>query len=331
MVPLCKPFLALFSSARYLSGMTEENSRPRGAYLAGVDRLGDVWGFLILREAFFGARRFGDFAAALKISRARLSERLSHFVEADILEKRPGADGASRQEYRLTQKGIAIYPIALAMIDWAIAWRQSRSVARLVHRPCGAPLRIGNVCRSCGDPVHRDHVAWPEVIPLDGEETGSNVRGWRRMASFDGVSARPDPAMDALKAFGDRWSMLIVYGAQRGPFRFGDALAALGVSTNILSDRLKHLSDEGLLTRTKVGREAIYRLTPAGEALMDCVLSIRSWAVDWESPGPGGWSLARHKTCGAHLLTDAVCKTCGQPVKANEIDFSTPSTATVEE
>ncbi|MEO0694787.1 MAG: winged helix-turn-helix transcriptional regulator [Pseudomonadota bacterium] len=302
--------------------MTVKTHTKTGAYLTGVDQIADVWTFLILREAFFGARRFGEFAGALHISRARLTERLKYAVEIGLLSQQACSDTGKRQEYRLTDKGLAIYPIALALIDWAETWRDPQNAPTLIHKPCGYPLQIQTVCRACRAPVQLEDIAWPELIPLKTAYTsGSNVRGWRKMTSFDQVSSRPDPAMETLKAFGDRWSMLIIYGAMQGPFHFKMAQETLGLSTNILTDRLKHLIDAGLLQRTGDQRNASYIATPAGLDLFKTVLAIRTWATDWDSAGPGGWSPVLHTVCGHDLQTDIVCGVCSEIASPRSIEF----------
>ena len=293
-----------------------------GAYLAGVDQISDVWTFLILREAFFGARRFGAFADALQISRARLTERLKHAVKIGLIRQQPCSEGGKRQEYRLTEKGLAIYPIALSLIDWAEKWREPENAPTLVHKTCGHRLEIETVCRACREPVLFEDIAWPELVPLRTAYTsGSNVRGWQKMASFDDVSPRPDPAMETLKAFGDRWSMLIMYGSMQGPFQFGSAQEKLGLATNVLSDRLKRLIGGDLLKRSGENRNSSYLATPAGLDLYKSILAIRTWATDWESPGPGGWSPVIHKTCGHDLRTDVICAACGEVVDPKSIRF----------
>src|SRR4051794_67296 len=82
--------------------------------------LGNRWTFMLLREAFMGVRRFDDFHNHLGISRRVLSDRLADMVDAGVLEKRPYADaGRTRLEYRLTEKGLDLYPVLVAMREFA--------------------------------------------------------------------------------------------------------------------------------------------------------------------------------------------------------------------
>ena len=88
----------------------------------------------------------------------------------------------------------------------------------------------------------------------------------------------------ALEALGDWWTLLIVRDAFFGARRFGDFERSLGVAKNILSARLQHLVDHGILDRVDVGSEGQrfeYRLTEKGEALLPILTSLREWSDDW--------------------------------------------------
>src|SRR5215471_6445272 len=89
-----------------------------------LDVLGEKWTLLILREAFYGLRRFDDFARALSCGRGVLSARLRTLTEADILERKeyrePNQRG--RAEYRLTDKGRDLFPAILALSQWSERW-----------------------------------------------------------------------------------------------------------------------------------------------------------------------------------------------------------------
>jgi DNA-binding HxlR family transcriptional regulator len=80
-----------------------------------LEALGDWWTLLIVRDAFFGARRFSDFEKSLGIAKNILSDRLAHLVEHEIFAKEDA-------EYRLTAKGEALLPLLTAMRDWSDEW-----------------------------------------------------------------------------------------------------------------------------------------------------------------------------------------------------------------
>jgi DNA-binding HxlR family transcriptional regulator len=80
--------------------------------------VGERWTMLILREAFFGVRRYGQFARNLGIPRPTLSLRLRKLVDAGLLERVPYSTGTDRYEYRLTQAGRDLFPAVIALMRW---------------------------------------------------------------------------------------------------------------------------------------------------------------------------------------------------------------------
>ncbi|HEY0200400.1 MAG TPA: helix-turn-helix domain-containing protein [Burkholderiaceae bacterium] len=83
-----------------------------------VDLIGDRWSLLVVRDAFDGMRRFGDFQRSLGVARNILSDRLHKLVDAGILETQAASDGTSYQEYVLTAKGGSLFPIVVALRQW---------------------------------------------------------------------------------------------------------------------------------------------------------------------------------------------------------------------
>lgn len=122
--------------------------------------LGDRWTMLILRNAFMGMRRFDDFQQNLGVTRHVLSERLKRLVEHGILAKAPYFDRQERFEYRLTDKGLELYPILLSMSKWADKWMDEGQGAPIqyVHKSCEKPFQPVLVCSECGEEVHARQV-----------------------------------------------------------------------------------------------------------------------------------------------------------------------------
>lgn len=83
-----------------------------------VDLVGDRWSMLIVRDAFDGICRFGDFQRSLGVARNILSDRLRKLVEAGILENQAASDGSVYQEYVLTAKGESLFPVVVALRQW---------------------------------------------------------------------------------------------------------------------------------------------------------------------------------------------------------------------
>lgn len=105
-----------------------------------LDVIGERWTLLILRDAFFGVRRFDQFQRSLGVARNILSARLRRLVEEGILERRPG-DGA-RHEYVLTPKGLDLQPVLLSMTHWGDRHRPDDTGQRpvFVERATGRPI-----------------------------------------------------------------------------------------------------------------------------------------------------------------------------------------------
>jgi len=87
-----------------------------------LEILGDWWTLLIVRDAFFGVRRFADFQADLGIARNILADRLRRLVEHGVLAKVDVGRSGVRHEYRLTEKGEALLPVLTALREWSDEW-----------------------------------------------------------------------------------------------------------------------------------------------------------------------------------------------------------------
>jgi DNA-binding HxlR family transcriptional regulator len=87
-----------------------------------LEAFGDWWTLLIIRDAFFGARRFGDFERNLGIAKNVLSARLQHLVDHEIFERVDVGNEGERFEYRLTAKGEALLPVLTALREWSDEW-----------------------------------------------------------------------------------------------------------------------------------------------------------------------------------------------------------------
>jgi DNA-binding HxlR family transcriptional regulator len=108
-----------------------------------LDAIGDGWSLLIVRDAFAGLRRFGEFQASLGLAKNILAARLRLLVAHGVMEVVPAADGGAYQEYVLTQKGRALFPVLVALRQWgdAFFFEASEPRARLLDKKTGRPLQ----------------------------------------------------------------------------------------------------------------------------------------------------------------------------------------------
>ncbi|MGQ8708444.1 winged helix-turn-helix transcriptional regulator [Serratia sp. TSA_198.1] len=83
-----------------------------------LDVIGDWWSLLIVRDAFDGIRRFSEFQKGLGMAKNILSTRLRTLVAHGVLEIVPASDGSAYQEYILTDKGRALFPVIVGLRQW---------------------------------------------------------------------------------------------------------------------------------------------------------------------------------------------------------------------
>lgn len=86
-----------------------------------LDVVGERWALLIVRDAFDGMRRFGEFQKSLGVARNILADRLQGLVEEGIFTVAPASDGTAYQEYVLTPRGLALFPIVVGLRQWGEA------------------------------------------------------------------------------------------------------------------------------------------------------------------------------------------------------------------
>ncbi|MCP4328488.1 MAG: helix-turn-helix transcriptional regulator [Alphaproteobacteria bacterium] len=107
-----------------------------------LDLVGEWWTLLILRDAFHGIRRFDEFQRDLGIASNVLAERLAKLVRGGVFEKRRAAEDGRSFEYRLTEKGLDLYPVLVALAVWGDRWDGDPlgPRLRLVERDGGRPV-----------------------------------------------------------------------------------------------------------------------------------------------------------------------------------------------
>ena len=128
-----------------------------------LESIGERWTLLILRDAFLGTRRFDDFQRSLGIARNVLTVRLKALVDAGLLERRRYQERPERYEYRLTEKGIDLWPVLVTLMrfgDKHGCEGDEIPPTSVNHRACGTPIDDHMCCPDCGIQVGpRDVVA----------------------------------------------------------------------------------------------------------------------------------------------------------------------------
>jgi DNA-binding HxlR family transcriptional regulator len=139
-----------------------------------TDLIGDWWTPLIMREAFYGCRRFDQFQERLQVNRATLTARLGRLVDEGMLTKEAYEERPARYEYVLTDKGRDFWAVLAAMWRFGEDWLF----------PDG-DLRVRPVDRTTGDPVRYQVVVEATGQPVDVRRTSLEYRGrsgrWHRL------------------------------------------------------------------------------------------------------------------------------------------------------
>ena len=118
------------------------------ALARALEVVGERWSLLIIRDAFFGVRRFSDFQSHLDIPKAVLSDRLTWLAKTGVLERRPDPAHAGRHIYELTAAGRDLWPALFALLMWGGRHRAPNSRV-YQHATSGGPLDEAGWCEKC--------------------------------------------------------------------------------------------------------------------------------------------------------------------------------------
>jgi DNA-binding HxlR family transcriptional regulator len=159
--------------------MTTPLNRDNCSVKRALDVVGEKWTLLVLREAFYGARRFEQFFAGVGCSRNILSDRLLTLVEHDLLRRYPYREEGQRErhEYRLTDKGRELLPALVALMHWGDKWVAGPEgpPVTVIHRDCGQPVTVTMRCDG------HDQVLAPRELAADFSE----------LSNLDALHGRP--------------------------------------------------------------------------------------------------------------------------------------------
>lgn len=120
-----------------------------------AELVGDRAVLLILRDMFFGVKRFEEFQANTGLGPQILSARLKAMEQAGVIERQLYSERPTRHEYRLTAKGKDLFDVLYAMRNWAERWAYDPAEAspamRYIHRDCGTDVGLATTCPGCGE------------------------------------------------------------------------------------------------------------------------------------------------------------------------------------
>ena len=287
--------------------------------------IGDRWVCLIIRDVFLGVRKFEELRKCSGAARGTPTSRLKSMVESGILYKKLYQSAPTRYEYRLTEKGLDLYPCVLAVWAWETEWSSESHIPPvLTHTLCGKDMRPVFRCSVCCSPIQMQDVTI-ELGQPPGNADKIPARFQRRSSSNsvskEGVDRRIFHVLDII---GDRWTGLVLAAHYFGLKRFDEIANALGIATNILTDRLKLLVSVGVLQRVPYQDKPLrheYRLSDKGAALYSNALQMHEWANKWLIGKDEESMILNHRKCQARLTSELVCSACEQILKASEVTF----------
>lgn len=145
------------------SNAAERGTRGKFLQSQTLQIIGDRWSNMLLGALFRGKHGFDELRTFLSIPPAVLSNRLAKFVTLGILQKEDHAESPRRKFYRLTDKGLALFPLVIFTVDWGNRWLTAHPENyRIVHTTCGATLHPLLACSHCHEPLQRQTV---QLVP----------------------------------------------------------------------------------------------------------------------------------------------------------------------
>jgi DNA-binding HxlR family transcriptional regulator len=280
--------------------------------------IGDPWTLQILKNAFLGVHRFQDFQERLGIPRQTLFLRLNQLSDDCVFYKKPQDERRVVYAYKLSQKGLDLFPFILAVWRWHHKWDGAGTLPmNLRHLPCGSPRDPQFVCGDCRRPVLA-----PEVLrqPGAGEDTAMHLRARKSRVSNNGDEA--DLNNLAASMIGDRWTILLLYAVMRGVVNYDQLQEEVQISSGVLAARLKKLLALQLLEQSRGEsdrRQVIYSLTEKGWDVYPMIHSLIDWGDRWLAGSAGPPEILRHAPCGNIMQPEMVCRACQQPIRFWEI------------
>jgi DNA-binding HxlR family transcriptional regulator len=178
-----------------MSGVKQSRLANKECSMArAMEVVGDRWSILILREAYYGVKRFDEFEYYVGIAPNILSNRLKRFIDADVMTRVPLPEHAGRFEYVLTKKGRDFFPAYLALKKWGDDWLAESAGPQVIfrERSAGRPIECPEWRTPSGKPLRLEDVevvAGAGAVPFNRKRFGGGASG--RTAA--GTKAAPSP------------------------------------------------------------------------------------------------------------------------------------------
>ncbi|WP_262694364.1 winged helix-turn-helix transcriptional regulator [Kordiimonas aquimaris] len=155
--------------------------------------IGDHWTLLIVREAFYGATRFGEFRKNTGIAKNLLASRLNTLVSEGVFKRTIFADRGTTHAYALTDKGRALQTVMIAIAQWGNThvYGKGTEPILLIDRTTGEPLNELQIHDVKGDPIDEKNIAF---APGPGASNAVHIRLAEAAAHLAETNRKTKPA-----------------------------------------------------------------------------------------------------------------------------------------
>ncbi|HLF31709.1 MAG TPA: helix-turn-helix domain-containing protein [Xanthomonadales bacterium] len=288
-----------------------------------LDQIGDKWSLLIIGDVLWGINTFNELLAATGMSRGVLSDRLKWLESISCLQKRVPASNPRRPTYHLTRKSVDLYDTALMALSWERRFfsEPEMDAIDLFHVDCQKIFKPVMACRACGREVLAGDVRYGEGPGSRLDRRQKKVRR-RSSKSIKDVPSSRSQYKNLIHLIGDRWTANLIALAYHGFKRFDEFRQELPIATNVLSDRLKFLTQEGVLLAVPYSERPMrfnYFLSEKGLALFPFFLALLQWGDKWCGDGNGPPLSLTHSVCSQPLDAEVRCNRCNQHVVAYRV------------
>lgn len=284
--------------------------------------LGDEWTLLIIQQALLGVTRYGEFTARLPISNSVLANRLQALTQNELLNRTIYQTRPVRAEYRLTERGRALWPVLLSIWEWERRWASEHTprLPDMRHHACGSDFTPLLTCRSCAQVATEKQVAarWG---PSGGWSRSVPEAVTRRRTSPGKGKTQAGLFPETMSVFGNRWSAALLVCAFLGTTRYTDFQYQLGAPPTLLAGRLQTFCANGVLSspRQDGPQSARYQLTEKGRAFFPVLITTLQYGQQWFRAPEGPAVLLTHRTCGASFIGELSCDQCARRLAGAEV------------
>ncbi|OBB24744.1 HxlR family transcriptional regulator [Mycolicibacterium peregrinum] len=294
-------------------GWCVTDARTGGTNAVGqmLSLVGDEWTLLVMQQALLGATRYGEFRTRLPISNSVLTRRLGSLTEDGLLQRHRYQERPPRDEYLITARGRALWPVLLSIWEWERHWvpEHRESLPAMRHLRCGADFTPVLMCGSCDAPTTSGEVTavWG---PSGGWDRSLPVVTTRRRSEDDRRDSPSGQFPQTMSVLGNRWAFAILVAAFTGTSRFSEFQRVLAAPPASLADRLQTFRANGILTTTDEDRQ--YRLTPKGAAFLPVLVTALAWAQRSFPAAEGPAVLLTHAGHEHPFFPVLTCDQCGE-------------------